>query len=149
MQAIDKALGRAPILDWNNVWSKIEDLLRVRKSRWKAPQHKLFRNAFTRVDQVAKPVLKEGRDGSYEPDPGIRDFENIPLKDDVEAFFKREVLPFVPDAWMDRTKDKIGYEINFNSHFYKIPPLRSLEEINEELKRAENVILGLLQEVTE
>jgi len=73
----------------------------------------------------------------------------VPLKDDVDAYFEREVRPHVPDAWMDRAKDKVGYEINFNRHFYKYTPPRPLEEIDAELKRAEEEIMRLLREVTE
>lgn len=82
------------------------------------------------------------------PDSNLRDFENIPLKDDINEYFKREVLPHVPDAWMDRSKDKVGYEINFNRHFYKYTPLRSLEEIDADIKKAEERIVRLLKEVT-
>ena len=57
---------------------------------------------------------RDGREKGYEPDTGLRDFENVPLAVDVDAYFEREVLPHVPDAWMDRSKDKVGYEINFN-----------------------------------
>ena len=70
----------------------------------------------------------------------------MPLKDDIDAYFEREVRPHVPDAWMDRSKDKIGYEINFNRHFYKYTPPRPLEEIDAELKQAEEEIMRLLQE---
>ena len=59
------------------------------------------------------------------PTPALRDFENVPLKDDIDAYFEREVRPHVPDAWMDRSKDKVGYEINFNRHFYKYRCVRS------------------------
>ena len=68
---------------------------------------------------------------------------------DIDAYFEREVRPHVPDAWMDRTKDKVGYEINFNRHFYKYTPPRPLEEIDAELKQAEDEIMRLLREVTE
>jgi type I restriction-modification system DNA methylase subunit len=77
-----------------------------------------------------------------------RDFETVPLKDDVDAYFEREVRPHVPDAWMDRSKDKVGYEINFNRHFYRYTPPRPLEEIDAELKQAEEEIMRLLREVT-
>ncbi|OIO94118.1 MAG: hypothetical protein AUJ92_10790 [Armatimonadetes bacterium CG2_30_59_28] len=83
------------------------------------------------------------------PDAKLRDFENIPLKEDVDEYFRREVLPHVPDAWMDRSKDKIGYEINFNRHFYQYTPPRPLEVIDAELKQAEEDIMRLLREVTE
>ena len=79
----------------------------------------------------------------------MRDFENVPLKDDIDAYFEREVRPHVPDAWMDSSKNNVGYEINFNRHFYKYTPPRSLEVIDAELKRAEEDIMRLLREVTE
>jgi len=149
VQAIDKELCREPQFDWNAVWSRIEKLLHARKSRWKAPEQKLFRSVFTQKDPEAEPVLKGGRDEGYEPDTDLRDFENIPLKDDIEAYFELEVLPHVPDAWMDRSKDKVGYEINFNRHFYRYNPPRLLEEIDADLKQAEEEIVRLLREVTE
>jgi type I restriction enzyme M protein len=170
VQAIDNALGREPQHDWNAVWARIEEVLHGRKSRWKAPEQKLFRSVFTHKDPEAEPVrfsspngstgtgkplplpLGEGRgEGAafaYEPDPDLRDFENVPLKEDIDAYFEREVRPHVPDAWMDRRKDKVGYEINFNRYFYKYMPPRPLEEIDAELKQAEEEILRLLREVT-
>ena len=99
-------------------------------------------------DPEAEPVGGGGRDGGYEPDADLRDFENVPFKDDIDAYFEREVRPHVPDAWMDRSKDKVGYEINFNRHFYKYTPPRPLEVIDAELKEAEEEILRLLREVT-
>lgn len=149
VQAIDKKLGREPQLDWNAVWNRIEDLLQARGSRWRATEQKLFRNAFTRRDAEAEPVTKGGRDDGYEPDADLRDFENVPLKDDIDTYFEREVRPHVRDAWMERSKDKVGYEINFNRHFYKYTPPRALETIDAELKQAEEEIMRLLREVTE
>jgi len=129
------------------VWNRIEGLLHERQSRWKAPEQKLFRSVFTQKE--AEPVAKGGRDEGYEPDADLRDFENVPVKDDIDAYFEREVRPHVPDAWMDRAKDKVGYEINFNRHFYKYTPPRPLEETDADLKRAEEEIVRLLREVTE
>ena len=148
VQAIDKALGREPLRDWNATWGRIADLLHERQSRWKKPEQKLFRDVFTEKDSEAEPVRKDGRKKGYEPDTGLRDFENVPLKDDIDAYFEREVRPHVPDAWMDRDKDKVGYEINFNRHFYKYTPPRPLEEIDADLKKAEEEIVRLLREVT-
>lgn len=147
LQDIDKEFGREPLLDWNIVWMNIEKLLYKKKSSWKAPEKKLFRNVFTQKDSDAEPV-QIGSDEEYEPDTELRDYENIPLKNDIEAYFNKEVLPFVPDAWMDRTKDKVGYEINFNRYFYKYIPPRSLDEIDADLKQTEEEILRLLKEVT-
>ena len=81
----------------------------------------------------------------FEADADLRDFENVPLEDDVDNYFEREVKPHVPDAWMDRSKDKVGYEINFNQHFYVFTPPRSLAEIDADLKRAEEDVVRLLR----
>ena len=147
VQAIDRALGRKPWDDWNVVSQRIDALLSERRSRWRKPQHKLFREAFSLKTLKAAPV-KYDRGNGLEPDPALRDFENVPLAEDIDAYFEREVLPHVPDAWIDRTRDKVGYEINFNRHFYKYTPPRPLEEIDADLKQAEARILRLLQEVT-
>ncbi len=87
--------------------------------------------------------------GNPEPDPRLRDYENVPLKEDIDEYMQREVLPHVPDAWVDETKTKIGYEINFNRYFYQYTPPRPLEEIEADLKRIEREIAGMLAEVTE
>jgi len=148
VQAIDQALGQQPQRGWNVLWSRIEDLLHERGPRWKPAEKKLFRSVFTQRDPEAKPVASDARDSGFEPDPELRDFENVPLTEDIEAYFEREVRPHVPDAWMDRSKDKVGYEINFNRHFYSYTPPRPLEEIDAGLKRAGEEILRLLTEVT-
>ena len=90
---------------------------------------------------------QDGRPNEYEPDPGLRDFENVPLKESIDAYFEREVHPHVPDAWMDRDKDRIGYEISFNRHFYRYTPPRPLTEIDADLRQAEDEIVRLLREV--
>lgn len=87
--------------------------------------------------------------GHPEPDPELRDYENMPLKEDVAGYMAREVLPHVPDAWIDESKTKIGYEINFNCYFYKYTPPRPLEEIETDLKKIEREIADMLAEVTE
>lgn len=147
VQAIDKQLGREPTLDWSATWERIETLLKKAGSRWKAGEQKLFRSVFTQTDARAKPVLK-GKPNEFESDADLRDFENIPLREDIEDYFQREVRPHLPDAWMDRSKDKVGYEINFNRHFYLFTPPRSLAEIDADLKKAEEEIMRLLREVT-
>ncbi len=149
VQAIDKALGRRPQRDWNVVWNRIEELLHKRTSSWKKSEKSLFRSVLTQKDPQAEPVWKSERKDGFEPDADLRDFENVPLKDEIDVYFEREVRPHVPDAWIDRTKDKVGYEVNFNRHFYKYMPPRRLETIDADLKRAEDEILRLLREVTE
>jgi len=148
VQAIDKALGREPRLDWPATWDEIEALLKKRGSRWKATEQKLFRSVFTKREAKADPVQASGRGSGFEADVDLRDFENVPLKEDVDAYFEREVKLHVPDAWMDRSKDKVAYEINFNRHFYMFTPPRGLTEIDADLKAAEDEIVRLLREVT-
>ncbi len=87
--------------------------------------------------------------GNPEPDPELRDYENVPLKEDAGEYMQREVLPHVPDAWVDQSKTKIGYEINFNRYFYKYTPPRPLEEIEADLKTIEKEIADMLSMVTE
>ncbi len=83
------------------------------------------------------------------PDPDLRDYENVPLNQDIEAYFAREVRPHVPDAWIDHEKTKVGYEIPFTRHFYVYTPPRPLAEIDAELRDLEAQIQKLLGEVTE
>lgn len=100
-------------------------------------------------DEQGNVVLgtKGKQKGQPQSDSSLRDTENVPLKDDIQAYFEREVLPHVPDAWIDHDKTKVGYEIPFNRHFYKYVPPRSLEEIDSDLKALTTEIMGLLQEV--
>ncbi|MET8871410.1 class I SAM-dependent DNA methyltransferase [Nocardia sp. NPDC004604] len=93
--------------------------------------------------------LQTAKDGSALPDPDLRDYENIPLDEDIDVYFAREVLPHVPDAWIDREKTKVGYEIPFTRHFYVYTPPRPLAEIDAELRELEKQIQKLLGEVTE
>jgi len=102
---------------------------------------------------VERPLRDESgqiltdKKGNPKPDTSLRDTETVPLKEDVRAYFKREVLPHVPDAWVDVTKTKIGYEIPFTRHFYKFTPLRPSEEIMGDIKALEAKIAAGLVEV--
>lgn len=87
--------------------------------------------------------------GMPKADPKLKDTENIPLKDDIQEFFEREVLPFAPDAWWDKKDTKIGYEINFAKYFYKHNPPRSLLEIARDIYSIEQETDGLLKEIIE
>ena len=97
--------------------------------------------ALTVRDEAAPVVM--GKDGP-EPDPDLRDTEEVPLKEDVQAYFGREVKPYVPDAWIDESRTKIGYEIPFTRHFYEYVPPRPLDEIDAEIRQLEEEIQGLL-----
>jgi type I restriction enzyme M protein len=92
--------------------------------------------------------VQKSRDGTPFPDPDLRDYENIPLDEDIETYFAREVTPHVPDAWIDYDKTKVGYEIPFTRHFYVYTPPRPLAEIDAELRDLEAQIQKLLGEVT-
>ena len=93
-------------------------------------------------DPEAKPLHGE-------PDSSLRDTENVPLNEDIGDFLAREVLPFVPDAWVDTEKTRIGYAIPFTRQFYKYLPSRPLETIDSDIKASQQRILALLSEVTE
>jgi type I restriction enzyme M protein len=133
---------------------------------------KLIRSEFTKTDPEAAKVIKvaytpkqkqpntiyglfdgkyvnERRILEYEPDTELRDTEQIPLKygGGIGVFFKTEVLPYAPDAWIDGSKTKIGYEISFTKYFYKPVQLRTLEEITADLRSLEKETEGLLYEV--
>jgi type I restriction enzyme M protein len=92
--------------------------------------------------------LQRDRKGSLLPDPDLRDYENVPVDENVEAYFARAVIPHVPDAWIDPDKTKIGYEIPFTRYFYIYTPPRPLAEIDTELRELESQIQKLLGEVT-
>jgi len=102
--------------------------------------------ALAERDETAD-VCKDSK-GNVEPDPTLRDYENVSLKEDVTAYMKREVLPHVPDAWVDESKTKVGYEIGLNRYFYTYTPPRPLAEIEGELKQIEQEIADMLAEVT-
>ena len=118
-------------------------------------QVKIFDNAafgYTKV-RVERPKRnKKGQvvtdtSGQPKPDSSLRDYEKIPLTDDIEAYFAREVQPHVPDAWLDRSQDKVGYEISFNQYFYTYTPLRPLAEIKADILVLERETDGLLAEI--
>jgi type I restriction enzyme M protein len=106
---------------------------------------KILTEGLSQRDEEAK-IVKDGK-GNPKADPTLRDNENVPLKEDIEEYFKREVLPHVPDAWIDNSKTVRGYEIPFTRHFYKYVPPRQLEEIESELNTLQKEILELMSEV--
>ena len=98
------------------------------------------------LDETGKPVMKKGK---AEADPARRDTENVPLKEDIDEYFAREVLPFAPDAWIDRNKSKVGYEIPFTRYFYKYEAPKPSVEIMAEIMELETELSGSLAEVFE
>jgi len=125
------------------------------------PISRIFRNeefGYTTItverplkDEAGNPVLsvKGKQKGKPQPDSALRETENVPLAEDIQAYFEREVLPHAPDAWLDEEKSKVGYEIPFNRHFYVFEPPRSLHAIDEELKAVSANIMKMLEELAE
>ena len=118
-----------------------------------APVRKAVLAALSERNEEAAICLD--RDGNAEPDPELRDTENVPLAEDVNAFFEREVKPHVPDAWIDTNRRDpqdgdvglVGYEINCNRYFYEYRPPRPLEEIEADIRQVEKEIVAMLQDV--
>ena len=100
-----------------------------------------------RPERDAKGEIVKDKKGNPKPDSSLRDTENIPLTMDIQEYMEKEVLPHVPDAWVDHSKTNIGYEINFTKYFYQYKPLRSLEEIRADIMAIEQETDGLLKEV--
>lgn len=106
---------------------------------------KFILSAISEKDETAEICVDSK--GRPEPDADLRDTENVPLKEDIHAYFEREVKPHVPDAWIDEDKTKIGYEIPFTRHFYKYQPLRPSSEIMQDIKQLEQQIQDKLKKV--
>jgi type I restriction enzyme M protein len=126
--------------------AKLKDIDQRLGVRLSASELKAVTNALGDRDETAE--ICRDRDGNPEFDPDLRDTETVPLKESIEEYFKREVLPHVPDAWIDESKTKVGYEIPLNRHFYRYEPPRPIEEIETDIKILETDIMTLLAEVT-
>lgn len=108
-----------------------------------APVEKAVWEAFSVSDPEGE--VQTDRKGNPLPDPDLRDNENVPLDEDIHDYLKREVLPHVPDAWIDESKTKIGYEIPFTSYFYTHKPPRPVDEIDADIEAIENKVRYLLE----
>jgi type I restriction enzyme M protein len=126
--------------------AKLDKELKRRDAKPSATVRKAITDFFSERDENAPSV--SGKDGKPVPDADLRDYENVPLTEDIQVYFKREVLPHVPDAWIDESKTKVGYEIPLTRHFYQYQPLRPLEEIDAEIQALEQEISQMLARVT-
>ena len=115
---------------------------------------KIFDNEFFGYTKVTieQPLKEDGevvrkKDGTPKPDSKLRDSERIPLTEDIEEYFNREVEPHLPDSWIDFEKSKVGYEINFTKYFYQYKPLRSSLDITNELLELEKESEKLLNQI--
>lgn len=119
---------------------------RVRGVKLSPSELKAVLAALGERDETAE-ICKDKK-GDPEPDTELRDTETVPRQERIEEYFQREVLPHVPDAWIDHSKTRVGFEIPLNRHFYRYEPPRELAEIEAEIKNLEGEILELLREVT-
>ncbi len=151
-----RGMGEVPLCRNRAVFSQQSDTaFDAAGLRLAAPLKKAVLNALAKKDPTADPCVDA--DGNPEPDPVLRDCENVPLKEDIQAYFEREVLPHVPDAWISKARrdrdekdgevGKVGYEINFNRYFYEYVPPRPLDTIDREIQQLAGEILALLREV--
>ncbi len=132
--------------DRKSFLTELRTLDRERDMCLSALELKAVLSALGERDETAE-ICRE-RDGQPEPDADLRDTETVPLKESIDAYFERELLPHVPDGWIDTTKTKVGYEIPLNRHFYRYEPPRPLEVIETDIKRLEDDIMKMLKEVT-
>jgi type I restriction enzyme M protein len=165
-------LGPGPHMNFNTFMDVVEKDARSHGVKLTVKRQKLLQSVLAEKDEAATPVIKKvhkpGRAEAdpmygkfetaasllpaiveYQPDSELRDTEQVPLLEagGIEAFFRREVLPHVPDAWIDMSATKIGYEISFTRYFYKPQPLRTLEEIRVDIEALEQETEGLLDEI--
>jgi type I restriction enzyme M protein len=172
VEAVDEVMGEGPHNDANQWLELAERVAKGKGLRWTAKKTKLLLAHLGERDEQAAPVIakvfKPGKQSAdplrgffpveleegervvqYEPDPELRDSEQVPLLEEggIEAFLQREVLPYADDAWYEPGSVKIGYEVSFTRYFYKPKPLRALEEIRSDILALEKETEGLLGEI--
>ena len=146
LQSLARMTGGEVMRDREAFAEALKDSCRAAGLRLSTAERKVVLSALSERDPEAE--ICRNRRGEPEPDPELRDTETVPLREDVEEYMAREVLPHVPDAWVDASKIKIGYEIPLNRHFYVYEPPRPLDAIKSDLQQLEQEIAGLLAEVT-
>ncbi len=163
--------GKVQLIDGSSFWvsmkknlgdkgkyitnEQIQKLSNIYQNNEENEYCKIFSNGFFGYTKVVieQPLIKDGeietdRKGNPKPDASKRDYERIPLSESIEEYYNREVKPYLPDSWMARSKDKIGYKIKFSKYFYKFTQLRSLDEISLELKSLDEELKKLSSEMT-
>ena len=147
MCAIQQELGTDSILDCYLFLKKVNSLAAKKNVKLTAKRNKAIRSYFTTVDETAEVVLD--KDGNPESDKNLKDTEQIPLtyEGGIDAFFEKEVLPYVPDAWVDKDSVIIGYELSFTKYFYKPVELRDAKDIIADITAIESDTDGLLASI--
>jgi type I restriction enzyme M protein len=136
--------------DYNIFKKVISDTIKQEKLSLDVKAQKRILDVVSWKNEEAKRVIKKTeKDGTiiYEADSDLRDTENVPLNEEIQTYFEREVLQHVPDAWIDHSKTKTGYEISFTRYFYDYVPPRSIEEITAEILQLEKETDGILNEI--
>jgi len=167
----DDRKGQVQLIDGSSFWSsmkknlgdkgkvindqQIEELVRTYLNNKEDEFCQIYPNEFFgyRKVVVEQPMIEDGKTktdkiGNPKPDTSRRGSERVPLSESVDEYYDREVKPHLPDSWIDRSKDKIGYEINFTKYFYKFTPFRNLEDISQDLNSLEDEIKELSMEIT-
>lgn len=169
---LGESLGSGPFMDFNTFTVAADKDAEQHNVKLTGKREKLLKTVLAEKDETAEPVIRKihkpgksepdllrGRYAvdsngksycvEYEPDTDLRDTEQVPLLEEggIDAFFRREVLPYVPDAWIDEAATKIGYEISFTRYFYKPAPLRTLKEIRDDIESLQEETEGLLEEI--
>jgi len=171
---IAESVGKEVFMDYNEFLIKVKAYADEKGLKLNSKRQKLIQQELTVVDENAAPVIKKIHKKSnveqntlyglfeveldskkrlveYEPDINLRDTEQVPLMEEngLEGFFKREVLPYVHDAWIDMSKTQLGYEISFTRYFYKPVQLRPLEEIQKDILNLREETKDILEEIVE
>ena len=149
-KTLAEAFGDKLFDDFNVFEELLDKELKKQNLKLAAKDKKDLLNAVSWTDPKAAAVIKKkNKDGSIEfvSDPALKDYENIPLKEDTQTFFEREVIPFASDAWWNADETKIGYEINFNKYFYQYTPPRNKADIAADLFAIEHETENLLKEI--
>ena len=171
VERVAETLGQGPHFDFNVFLDVLKADMSVRRVKLTAKREKLLQTALAERDEAAEPVIRrvhrrgtapdpiqglyEVGEGSglrvveYEPDTALRDTEQIPLTEEggIEGFLRREVLPYAADAWYVAQSVKVGYEISFNRYFHRPEPMRTLDEIGDDILAVERETEGLLLEI--
>jgi len=143
-------IGTEQFDDFNTFKTVFADAIKECELRLDVKTKKLILNAISWKNEDAEAVIKKAKsDGTiiYEPDSDLRDTENVPLDEDIQSYFEREVLQHISDAWIDHSKTVKGYEISFTRYFYNYVPPRSLEDITTEILQLEKETEGILKEI--
>ena len=146
LQSLAETTGGQVVRDREIFTAVLKDAIRAAGLRLTASVRNNVLSALSERDPEA--AVCRNRRGEPEPDSELRDTETVPLREDIDEYVAREVLPHVPDAWVDASKTRIGYEIPLNRHFYVYEPPRPLDAIKSDLQALEREIAGLFRQVT-